>query len=91
MTTYEIVTADERGNFTTARFPNYPTFAAAMHTAGATFGRYTTREHDRRLRRELIGHPVFQNFHGPMWGGTDESGSPVVRYENPRAAEILSA
>ena len=91
MTTYEIVVADERGNFDVTRWTTRQAFLAVMHAHGAMERRVTSAQTDPRLRRELIGHPVFHSFHGPMWGGTDESGSPVVRYENPRALEILSS
>lgn len=91
MTTYELVTLDEAGHWLTERFPNLTLFLVSVVARGAVARRTTSVETDRRLRRELQGQPVFDRFNGPLWGGTDESGSPVVRYENWRAAEVLSA
>ena len=49
---------------------------------------YTTR---RGLRQELIGQPVFGALYGPMWGGHDAEGEPIVRYEDSGANDRLSA
>jgi prefoldin subunit 5 len=42
------------------------------------------------LRKELQGQPKFQGLCGPMWGGTDENGDPVIRYEDWASYEVLS-
>jgi hypothetical protein len=44
----------------------------------------------RYLRPELQGHPRFTNCAGPMWGGTDPQGRPIIRYEDLESYEILS-
>lgn len=41
------------------------------------------------LRPELRGQPCFKGLCGPMWGGED-SGEPIVRYEDSEANDILS-
>jgi hypothetical protein len=43
------------------------------------------------LRQELRGQPRFDKFCGPMWGGADEDGGYVVRYEDRGANEALSS
>lgn len=43
------------------------------------------------LRKELQGQPEFRGVAGPMWGGTDdETGEPIVRYEDWKSYDILS-
>jgi hypothetical protein len=50
-----------------------------------------TRTGGQHLRPELRGQPVFKNVLGPMWGGTDEeTGEPIVRYEDQKAYDSLS-
>lgn len=44
----------------------------------------------RVLRAELQDQPVFAGLCGPMWGGTDEAGKPIIRYEDWKSYEILS-
>jgi hypothetical protein len=43
------------------------------------------------LRAELIGQPKFKGLVGPCWGGLNKAGEPVIRYEDARSCEILSA
>jgi hypothetical protein len=42
------------------------------------------------LREELRGQPKFAGLCGPMWGGTDEQGRPIIRYEDWRSYDFLS-
>lgn len=44
-----------------------------------------------RLRPELQGQPKFKGVLGPMWGGEDDEGQPIVRYEDQSAYDRLSA
>lgn len=44
----------------------------------------------RGIRAELLGQPYLSSFCGPMWGGTTESGEPIVRYESQEAYDHLS-
>lgn len=43
-----------------------------------------------RLRAELQGQPRFSNLVGPMWGGLDDAGDAIIRYESSDANDTLS-
>jgi hypothetical protein len=45
---------------------------------------------NRVNRVELQGQPKFEGLCGPMWGGTEPDGTPVVRYEDWGSYEVLS-
>ena len=42
------------------------------------------------LRAELRGQPCFTGLCGPQWGGLNESGGPIVRYETWEAYKFYS-
>jgi len=42
------------------------------------------------LRPELRGKAKFEGLCGPMWGGTDDNGDPIIRYEDWDTYNILS-
>ncbi len=44
----------------------------------------------KHLRPELQGMPELEGFCGPMWGGFDEAGTPVIRYEDWPSYDRLS-
>jgi hypothetical protein len=62
--------------------------AAALEVRG--FKLDETRVGGNQLREELRGKPVFDGLAGPMWGGV-ENGDVIVRYEDWKAYEVLSA
>jgi hypothetical protein len=43
-----------------------------------------------RLRPELQGQPKFDGALGPMWGGTKDDGTPIIRYEDKDSYRVLS-
>lgn len=44
----------------------------------------------RLLREELRGQRQIDGFAGPMWGGHDDDGQPIIRFEDWAAYERLS-
>jgi hypothetical protein len=44
----------------------------------------------QHLREELRGQPCFKGLAGPMWGGHDDNGEPIIRYEEWSVYELLS-
>lgn len=83
MTKFQIVTNGARKS---ERFETTDA-AAAFAERGFTFTGNSTR---LGLREELLGQPQFAGLCGPMWGGTDDSGDAVIRYEDWQSYEILS-
>ena len=47
-------------------------------------------ETGKHLRPELQGQPKFKGLCGPMWGGRDDKGRPVIRYEDQKTYDSLS-
>jgi hypothetical protein len=43
-----------------------------------------------RVRTELQGQPKFEGLYGPMWGGWDDDGQAVIRYEDHGSYDFLS-
>ena len=41
-------------------------------------------------RKELHGQPKITGFLGPMYDGTDETGTPVIRYETSEVYSEMS-
>jgi hypothetical protein len=50
----------------------------------------TARTGGDHLRAELRGQPCFTGLCGPQWGGLNESGGPIVRYETWEAYKFYS-
>ena len=50
----------------------------------------TARTGGDHLRAELRGQPCFMGLCGPQWGGLNESGGPIVRYETWEAYKFYS-
>ena len=50
----------------------------------------TGTQDNPRLHPELQGHPKLSGFCGPAWGGTNEAGAPVIRYEDAATYAALS-
>lgn len=51
---------------------------------------FTKLEDRPGLRAELVGQPKFKGLVGPCWGGVKD-GQPVIRYEDARTYEAMSA
>jgi len=81
MTTYEIVALNERGALEGKRV-NYGELAQLYEITGTNA--------KPAQRAELQGQPKLSGLYGPMWGGYDENGAPVIRYESPDAYRLLS-
>jgi len=82
-TNVEIVTANatQAQRFTTADI------FAAMEIRGYNF---SGKVAGAPLRAELHNMPKFTNLYGPMWGGLNDAGEPVIRYEDPTSYDVLS-
>jgi hypothetical protein len=75
---FQIVTQSDDGQI--AVFTDCLTTWATENYAEIT-GTYA----NSRTRAELQGHPQMQGFIGPFWGGTTETGGPILRYEDSAA------
>lgn len=64
-------------------------FVAAMAARG--YARQGVTNPCGVLRDELKVRPIFKGLVGPMWGGTNSRGLPIVRYETNEANAQLSA
>jgi hypothetical protein len=83
MTKFQIVTNGARKSERFDTFHPIECFAARGYE-------YHGEEQSTRLREELRGQPKFKGLAGPMWGGTDENGDAIIRYEDWQSYEILS-
>jgi len=83
MAKFQIVTAGATKSDRFDTFQPIECFAARgyRHTG------YATRT---CLRPELSGQPTFEGLCGPLWGGTEPDGTPVIRYEDWASYDILS-
>ena len=70
---------------------NGSTYAAdAAEVEALGYALDTGRTGGNRLRAELRGQPCFRGLCGPQWGGLNESGGPIVRYETWEAYKFYS-
>ena len=83
MAKFQIVTNGARKSERFDTFQPIECFAARGY-------QHTGDETRTVLRKELQGQPKFKGLCGPMWGGTDENGDPVIRYEDWGSYEVLS-
>jgi len=66
---------------------DFPCLAGLM----VRFGEPVSYCNRRGLRPELQGQPQFAGLVGPMWGGHDADGNPIVRYEDSETNDRMSA
>lgn len=74
---------DPRPRMTIEEFETVEHLRKAFETAGEF--------HSVSCRVELQGAPILKNFCGPMYGGEDNQGRAVIRYESQKVYDILSA
>lgn len=79
---YQIVVTTEEGMVST-----YPDSIEAW--AEDNYAEITGLSANPRTRPELQGHPKLADFVGPCWGGTTESGEPIIRYEDAETYRAL--
>jgi hypothetical protein len=51
--------------------------------------KYRGDEIGKHLRLELQAQPKFEGLAGPMWGGTDDEGNAIIRYEDWATYNLL--
>lgn len=83
MSKYQIVTNKARKGEIFESTDPIADFAAR----GFKFTRLETQGH---LREELRRKPKFEGLCGPMWGGTDDEGNAIIRYEDWDSYNFLS-
>ncbi|KFN13784.1 hypothetical protein [Bacillus pseudomycoides] len=78
-TIYQFVTIDEKSKFQILEFPY----------TGIPF-QITGVDTRKSIRTQLQMQPRFHAFLGPMWGGYNDNGQPIIRYESTQAYNELS-
>jgi len=84
MTKFQIVTNSA------SQSERFDTFDPVAAFAARGFQHIGT-QNATHLRKELQGQPQFAGLTGPMWGGTDPDGTPVIRYEDWESYKVLSS
>ena len=75
---YQFVTIDENSKF---RILDFSYTEIPFQVKGV----YTRTN----IRTLLEMQPTFYGFLGPMWGGYNENGQPIIRYESTQAYNEL--
>ena len=84
MTVFQVVTTSDEGM--TAVFTEDMTAWAEDN-----FAEITGTHANLRNRPELQGHPKLRGYVGPCWGGYNDQGDPIIRYEDAETYAQLSS